>query len=59
MKLLIDRLCKLLTVKSIVTIMFSIALCVYIFIHGKSDDTLTYIVTTVIGYYFGTQKLKE
>lgn len=59
MKVLIDRVCKLLTVKSIVTIMFSIALCVYIFMYGKSNDTLTYIVTTVIGYYFGTQKLKE
>ena len=59
MKMLIERVCKLLTVKSIVTIMFSIALCVYIFLYDKSNDTLTYIVTTVIGYYFGTQKLKE
>lgn len=59
MKQFIERVCKLLTVKSIITLLFSIVLCYYILKFNKSDDTLTYIVTTVIGYYFGTQKIKE
>lgn len=55
------RLLKLLTVKSIVTIILT-AVFAYLSVVGviKSDQFLT-VFTTVIAFYFGTQheKIKE
>lgn len=54
-----ERLDKLLTVKSIVTIVLTIAFT-YLAVTGqiKSSEFLT-IFTVVIGFYFGTQKVSE
>ena len=54
-----ERLNKLLTVKSIVTIILTIVFA-YLAIIGKIGNTeyLT-IFTTIIGFYFGTQAEKN
>lgn len=56
---MMERLDKLLTVKSIVTLLLTFIFAV-LSIRGTitSQEFLT-IFTVVIGFYFGTQKVKE
>lgn len=54
-----ERLKKLLTVKSIVTIVLTAVFAV-LSINGRiNSNEFLVIFTTVIGFYFGTQKNKE
>ena len=50
------RLYKLLTVKSIVTIVAT-AVMAYLSIVGREEIKDIYLI--IIGFYFGTQKVKE
>lgn len=54
-----DRLTKLLTVKSIITIAMTIVFCVLAIRETLSGTEFLTIFTTVIAFYFGTQKAKE
>ncbi len=56
---MIERLNKLLTIKSIVTILLTVVFA-YLSVIGKigSTEFLT-IFTVVIGFYFGTQSAKK
>lgn len=56
MKNLIERLCKLLTVKSIVTIILTVVTA-YLAVIGKIDIKEIYLI--IISFYFGTQAVKE
>ncbi len=56
MKSLTERFCKLLTVKSIVTIVLTIVVA-YLAICGKIDIKEIYLM--IISFYFGTQAVKE
>lgn len=51
-----ERLNKLLTVKSIVTILLTIVV-VILALKGQFDIKDIYLL--IVGFYFGTQKLKE
>ena len=53
-----ERLNKLLTVKSIVTIILTI-LFVVVSLKGTIPQEVMTIFTTVIAFYFGTQATKE
>ena len=53
-----ERLNKLLTVKSIVTIILTI-LFVVVSLKGAIPQEVMTIFTTVIAFYFGTQATKE
>ena len=53
-----ERLNKLLTVKSIVTLALTIVFCVMA-IRGTLDSQFLTIYTTVIAFYFGTQTEKK
>ena len=56
---LIDRCCKLLSVKSIVTLILT---SVFALLSGRgliTADQFVTIFTVVIGFYFGTQAKKE
>lgn len=53
-----ERLLKLLTVKSIVTILLT-GLFVFVSIRGNIPQEVMTIFTTVIAFYFGTQATKE
>ena len=53
-----ERLSKLLTVKSIVTIILTILFSVLAFKGNVPQEVMT-IFTTVIAFYFGTQATKE
>ena len=53
-----ERLEKLLTVKSIVTIMLTV-LFVILSLKGTIPQEVMTIFTTVIAFYFGTQATKE
>lgn len=54
-----ERIAKLLTVKSIVTIMMSIVFCVMTVMGTISGQEFLTIFTVVIGFYFGTQAEKR
>lgn len=56
MKSLVERLCKLLTVKSIVTVVLT-AVVAYLAACGKIDIKEIYLM--IISFYFGTQAVKE
>lgn len=56
--MILKRLYNLLSIKSIITLLFSVVLCICVF-KGIENETLKNIVVSVIGYYFGTQKIKE
>lgn len=54
-----ERLSKLLTIKSIVTLLLTIVFC-YLSVIGIVDAELFMSVfVVVIGFYFGTQAAKE
>ncbi|MBQ0079795.1 MAG: hypothetical protein KBS66_07900 [Eubacterium sp.] len=54
-----DILCKLLTVKSIVTFALTAAF-VYLAVNGEvKPDIFMTIYTVVVGFYFGTQHEKN
>ena len=56
---MVERLNKLLTVKSIVTILLTIVFCV-LSVRGTVDSQMFLtIFTTVIAFYFGTQAEKN
>ena len=56
---MIDRLNKLLSVKSIVTLFLTACFC-YLAVTGKiTPDQFVTIFTVVIGFYFGTQHEKK
>lgn len=59
MKELLNRLDKLLTIKSIVTIVLT-GIFAYLAVRGiVSGEQFLVIFTTVIAFYFGTQAKKE
>ena len=54
-----ERLEKLLTIKSIVTMLMTFVFC-YLSITGAiTPDVFMTVFVVVIGFYFGTQKVKE
>ena len=55
---MMNRLQKLLAVKSIVTIALTGVFC-YLSIKGQVATEFLTIYTTIIGFYFGTQATKE
>lgn len=59
MKALSERLTKLLTIKSLVTLILTIAFVGLLYSGNAIDDTFKTIFTTVIAFYFGTQATKE
>lgn len=56
MKALVERLTKLLSVKSIVTILLTFVVVV-LSLKGQFDIKDIYLI--IIGFYFGTQATKE
>lgn len=54
-----DRLAKLLTVKSIVTILLTIVFAILLLKSGSIPEQFLTIYTVVIGFYFGTQAEKN
>ena len=56
MKPLVERICKLLTVKSIVTIILTVIIA-YLAVVDKTDIKEMYLI--IISFYFGTQAVKE
>lgn len=54
-----DRLANLLTVKSLVTLILTIAFVALLFSGNVIDDTFKTIFTTIIAFYFGTQAKKD
>lgn len=55
---MLERLKKLLTVKSIVTIILTILFSI-LALKGNIPQEVMTIFTTVIAFYFGTQAVKE
>lgn len=55
---MLRQLINLLKVKSLVTIFLTLTFC-YLTIVGKLSTEFLTIYTTVIAFYFGTQKIKE
>lgn len=58
MKALIERLAKLIDVKSLVTICLTIVFCVMALKGSISQEFMT-VYTVVIAFYFGTQYAKN
>jgi hypothetical protein len=56
---MIERLNKLLTVKSIVTIMATIVFCVLSLRGTLDSQAYLTVYTTIIAFYFGTQAEKN
>lgn len=54
-----ERLAKLLAVKSLVTIAMTIVFCVLAIRGTLSGQDFLTVFTTVIAFYYGTQKVKE
>lgn len=55
---MLERLNKLLSVKSIVTILLTLAF-VYLSVINKLSTEFLTIYTVIIGFYFGTQSTKK
>ena len=54
-----ERLLKLLSIKSIVTLLLTCVFC-YLSITGSiTAEVFMTVFVVVIGFYFGTQKVKE
>lgn len=58
MKDFVKRICNLLTVKSLVTLTLT-AVFGYLTIMGNVTQEFMTIYTVIIGFYFGTQAVKE
>ena len=56
---MIEKLKKLIDVKSIVTILLTIIFCVLAYRHDISAEQFLTIFTVVISFYFGTQYGKK
>ena len=54
-----ERIIKLLTVKSIVTIFLTFVFCYLSIIGTITSKEFMTVFITVIGFYFGTQAVKE
>ena len=54
-----ERLNKLLTIKSIVTILLTLVFCYLSVIRAVSIELFLSVFTVVIAFYFGTQATKE
>lgn len=54
-----ERLSKLLTIKSIVTILLTIVFCYLSVIKIIPNELFMTVFTVVISFYFGTQAAKE
>ncbi len=55
---MLERLQKLLSVKSIVTIALTAVFC-YLSVAGKLETEFLTIYTTIIAFYYGTQTTKK
>jgi hypothetical protein len=53
-----ERLSKLLTVKSIVTVTLTVLFFI-VALRGNIPQEVMTVFTTVVGFYFGTQATKE
>ena len=56
---MIEKLKKLIDVKSIVTILLTIIFCVLAYRHDISAEQFLTVFTVVISFYFGTQYGKK
>lgn len=54
-----ERLSKLLTIKSIVTLLLTLVFCYLCIVKVVTTDQFLTIFTVVIAFYFGTQAVKE
>lgn len=54
-----ERFAKLLTIKSIVTILLTIVFCYLSIVGSITPQLFMTIFVVVIGFYFGTQAKKE
>ena len=54
-----ERLSKLLSIKSIVTVLVTLVFCYLSIIGVVSAELFMTIFTTIIAFYFGTQATKE
>lgn len=54
-----ERLNKLLTVKSIMTLLITVVFCFLAATGHVTAEQFVVIFTTIIGFYFGTQKVSE
>ena len=54
-----ERLSKLLTIKSIVTLLLTVVFCVSCVMGVIKADQFLTIFTVVISFYFGTQAVKD
>lgn len=54
-----ERLSKLIDVKSIVTILFTVLVCILAFKKVISGEQVMMTYTTIIAFYFGTQSQKK
>ena len=52
---MIEKLKKLIDVKSIVTILLTIVFCILAYRHDISAEQFLTVFTVVISFYFGTQ----
>lgn len=59
MKSFISRLCNLLTIKSIVTIVLTFVFAILALREKVSTEAFLTVFTTIIGFYFGTQTRKD
>lgn len=59
MKSFVSRLCNLLTIKSIVTIVLTFVFAILALRDKVSTEAFLTVFTTIIGFYFGTQTRKK
>ena len=56
---IIKRIGNLITVKTIVTIMITIVFCILAVKEYISSDVFVTVFSTIIAFYFGTQKIDD
>ena len=54
-----DKLAKLIDVKSIMTLLLTLVFCILALVGVISGEQFLTIFVTVVGFYFGTQSLKQ
>lgn len=54
-----ERISKLIDVKSIVTILFTVLVCILAYKKVISGEQVMMTYTTIIAFYFGTQSTKK